>query len=144
MRHGAIGGGPSRGSVEPRTTSAPDTRAEDEDDEHADEDLEELEEESDEESDEEEDLPSACEQAASGDCEACMACAVVDPCRTALMACKGNAACVTLVDCYDVCEQETDDVRSCHASCEDVQPGGSADAQGILACLDDACGRVCG
>ena len=78
--------------------------------------------------------PPLCE----GTCDACIDCAIDDPCNPQAVACATNSDCLDLGDCYAGCDD-----AACDHECETLYPGGIADYDAFAGCALDVCGGSC-
>ena len=78
--------------------------------------------------------PPLCE----GTCDACIDCAIDDPCNPEAVACATNSDCLDLGDCYASCED-----AACDDVCETLYPSGVADFGALTSCAFEACGGSC-
>lgn len=73
-----------------------------------------------------------------GTCDACLDCAILDPCNVEAVACAENQDCVDVGDCYTTCDD-----ASCYDVCDAIYPGGVVDYIEYAECVLDVCTLSC-
>lgn len=74
----------------------------------------------------------------AGSCDACLDCALAEPCESEALACSANLDCLSLSDCYQGCEDDP-----CLDTCDFIFDDGVADYVALASCALDVCADSC-